>query len=107
MVVDEKGYYFVIYIRNYLLLCFSEVLSGKYRARVQERFKVEQVSEEVRWNEPAKNHVLDMVKLKLVSLEINKIEQLQIMDETIYFMGTKCKEKALYFIHIYYFFNTL
>lgn len=29
------------------------------------------------------------------------------MDETIYFMGTKCKEKALYFIHVYYFFNTL
>lgn len=32
---------------------------------------------------------------------------MQIMDETIYFMGTKCKEKALYFIHVYYFFNTL
>ena len=29
------------------------------------------------------------------------------MDETIYFMGTKCKEKVLYFIHVYYFFNTL
>lgn len=45
VVVDEKGYYFVIHIRNYLLLCFSEVLTGKYRARVQERFKVELVSE--------------------------------------------------------------
>lgn len=29
------------------------------------------------------------------------------MDETIYFIGHKNKEKILYFIHAYYFFNSI
>jgi hypothetical protein len=44
------GYYLAIHIRNYLILCFSETLAGKYRAGVMERFKVGLVSEQVRWN---------------------------------------------------------
>jgi hypothetical protein len=79
-------------------------LAAKYRARVQEKFKVGLVSDDVRWNEPSKDHVLDLVKIKLVDLEINKIEQIQIIDETIYFIGHKGKEKTLYYVHVRYFF---
>lgn len=106
VLADKLGHFLVIYVRNYLLLCFSETLTGKYKGRVQERTRGEMVSEEMRWSEPAKNHVLDMVKIKLVNLEINKIEQLQIMEDTIYFVGHKTKEKALYSIHIGTFFNS-
>lgn len=77
---DKMGYYFIIHIRNYLLICFSEILTAKYRARVQPGIKVELVSEEVRWNQPSKNHILDMVKIKLVNLQINQVDQIQIMD---------------------------
>jgi hypothetical protein len=30
--------------------------------------RLEMVSEEARWSEPSKNHVLDMVKIKLLDL---------------------------------------
>jgi hypothetical protein len=32
---DRLGHVLVIHIRNYLLLCFSETLTGKYKGRVQ------------------------------------------------------------------------
>jgi hypothetical protein len=101
------GHYLVIHVRNYLLLCFSETLTGKYKGRVQERGKVELVSEEVRWSESSKNHVLDMVRIKLVNLDINKIEQIQTMEDAIYFIGHRNREKTLFSIHVSSFFQSV
>ncbi len=42
---DRLGHYLVIHVRNYLLICFSETATGKFKGRVVERAKVEVVSD--------------------------------------------------------------
>lgn len=48
-----------------------------------------------------------MVKIKLVTLEINNVVQVQTMDDTIYFIGHRNREKILFSIHINTFFQSL
>jgi hypothetical protein len=48
-----------------------------------------------------------MVKIKLMALEINKVEQMQTMDDTIYFIGHRNREKTLFSIHVSTFFQSV
>lgn len=66
------------------------------------------VGEEVRWNDPQapKPFILDMVKVKLTDLGISGVEQVKLVDDTVYFLGHRGKENVLYYIHVYYFFNS-
>lgn len=47
-----------------------------------------------------------MMKIKLVGLDINKIEQIQLLDEAFYFVGHRNKEKILFSGIISSFFNS-
>jgi hypothetical protein len=71
-----------------------------------EKPRVYPVGDEVRWNDPTRNYILDIVQIKLVESELSKIEKIHLIDETIYFLGHRGKESTLYFIHVYYFFST-
>ena len=102
------GYYLLLQIKNYLMFCFSETLANKYKARVCEKEKVEIVGEEVRWNDPTvpKPFIIDMVKIKLTDLDLGSIDEVCLVDESIYFMGHRGKESSLYCVHTYFFFNS-
>ena len=42
---DRQGHYFIVIIRNYLLLCFSDWLAAKYKSRVVVKSRVELVGD--------------------------------------------------------------
>ena len=48
-----------------------------------------------------------MIKIRLTDLDINAIDQVCLVDETVYFTGHKGKDCNLYFMHVSCFFNNI
>ena len=50
--------------------------------------------------------IAEIIKIKLTELDICKMDQFSLGDDSIYFVGYRGKEPTVYLIDIFYFFHS-